>query len=133
MKYLIIILLFSANLAASQTKYNESNGASGQINAISNEKNVIINLHGGILQAAEIIKGDENSYWVKKGQFINRNNTVTVDFIDKLYVNDIPIIRQIDSKYGYLVFFSETYDYAVIYIVDENGNLNSDELILNLK
>jgi hypothetical protein len=95
--------------------------------------NMTINLAGGVLQAAEVIKLDNKSHWIKKGQFVNRNNTVTIDFNEKLYVNSAAVIEQVDAKNGYIVFFSEGFDYVLVYLADEKGNLNSDELYISLK
>jgi hypothetical protein len=133
MRYIIILILLisGADFLAAQSIHNES--ASGKVTAFSDEKNFIVNLHGGILQATEIKKGDDKSYWIKKGQFVNKNNTVVIDFNDKLYVNNKPFIDQVNAKYGYILFFSDGYDYVLVYLIDENGNLNSDELYINLR
>lgn len=96
------------------------------------ENNVTVNLKGGTLFADEITKID-NSHWIKQGQFVNANSTVKVDFKDKLFVNDSPIIEQIDAQHGYIVFFSDNFDYALVYLADKDGKLNSDELYINLK
>src|SRR4030095_15887609 len=132
MKYMVILaVLFGAELLIAQARITE--GASGQIKFHSNEKNYIVNLHGGILQATEIKKGDDKSYWIQKGQFVNKNKTVTIDFDERVYINKKPFIDQIKAKYGYILFFSEGYDHVLVYLIDEKGNLNSDELYISLK
>jgi hypothetical protein len=122
----IIAAFLSTGLGFAQgNKVTE--GASG------NPYGKVINLPGGVLNAVEVIKLDNKSHWIKKGKFVNRNNTVTIDFSEKLYVNNAAVIEQVDAKNGYIVFFSEGFDYALVYLADEKGNLNSDELYINLK
>jgi hypothetical protein len=123
----IIAIFLSTGLGLAQgNKITE--GASGNPSG-----NTTVNLPGGVLNAAEVIKLDNKSHWIKKGKFVNRNNTVTIDFSEKLYVNNVAVIEQVDAKNGYIVFFSEGFDYALVYLADEKGNLNSDELYINLK
>lgn len=132
-----ITLLFAVSISAQGINQNE--GASVQfskskyISNTSPERNVVLQLNGGTLKAGEIKKLDNNSHWIKNGQFVNRNSTVTIDFNEKLYVNNTPIVEQVDAKNGYIVFFSEGFDYALVYLADANGNLNSDELYINLR
>lgn len=96
------------------------------------ENNVSVQLKGGILYADELIKID-NSHWIKKGQFVNSNNTVRVDFNERLLLNDEPVIEQVHAEHGYVVFFSDNFDYALVYLADKDGRLDSDELYISLK
>jgi len=128
---IMVIILLGTSLLQTQTRTIES--ASGKDKYLSNENNYIVNLHGGILQATEIKKGDDKSYWIQKGQFVNKNKTVTIDFDERVYINKKPFIDQIKAKYGYILFFSEGYDHVLVYLIDEKGNLNSDELYISLK
>lgn len=124
---MIAIYLTSLTQAFAQPIIDGTAGKQGKT-----ENNIIVNLKGGILYAEQLTNID-NSHWIKKGQFINQNNTVTVDFKDRLYVNNEPVIEQIHAEHGYVVFFSDNFDYALVYLADKDGRLNSDELYINLK
>ncbi len=128
MKYLLIAL-FSINISF------------GQVGIISNElvlpgdielrKDFNSDGKTELLHALSIIKINENTYRVRDGQFINNDRTMIIDFKEILLVNNAQYIGQVKAKYGYIIQFPQT-KYVSIYISDEFGRIDSDELILKI-
>lgn len=87
-----------------------------------------VNLTNGTLQADDIDKIGKSTYWIRKGQFVNKNNSTVIDFREKLYVNNIQVIEQVEAKNGYIITFYEDNNYISVWLSDKRRLPDSDEL-----
>jgi hypothetical protein len=50
----------------------------------------------------------------------------------KLKKTDIPVIKQVDAEYGYILIFNDDSNDVEVYIAGENGNKNSDVIYISM-
>ena len=79
-------------------------------------------------------KIDKHSYWVKNARIVNSDNEVVADFGKKIIVNGKDFIGQINAVNGYIVDIKKNNKKNELFvsIAGENGEKNSDELLINI-
>jgi hypothetical protein len=85
--------------------------------------------------AAIVMKQTENSYWIRKGSFIVKENGVWKTILkmeEKLSAAGVDLVGQVDAKNGYIISFDTTKLPVSINIVmaNEYGKGSSDEAVL---
>jgi hypothetical protein len=85
--------------------------------------------------AAIVMKQTDNSYWIKKGSFMQKETDgwkVLLKMEEKLSIPKGNLIDQADAKDGYIIRFDTTKKPLSINIVmaDETGKATSDEAVL---
>lgn len=85
--------------------------------------------------AAIVMKQTENSYWIRKGSFIEKESNgwkVLLKMEEKLSSDNGEIIQQADAKNGYIISFDSSKKPISINLVmaNEYGKASSDEAVL---
>ena len=137
MKYLICLAII-INIGFSQTKGEYSDLVSSvriiEAGSQSTYINKDLNADGKIeiLSGEKIVKVGEDEYWVRNTTMTTENGDIYT-FSNKLKKNDDPVIRQINSEFGYILQFQPGESVTYVYIADETGNKNSDAIALKLQ
>lgn len=79
-------------------------------------------------------KIDKHLYWVKNASILNSDNEIVADFGKKIIVNGKEFIGQINAVNGYIVEIKKNNKKNELFvsIAGENGEKNSDELLINI-
>ncbi len=138
MKYLICLLIV-VNITLSQSSKDDLSGLISVVSIIeagsqSTYINKDLNSDGKIeiLAGEKIVKLAEDEYWVRNTTMTTENGDIYT-FNNKLKKNDSPVIRQVNSEYGYILQFQPGDAVAYVYISDESGNKNSDAISIKLQ
>jgi hypothetical protein len=84
-----------------------------------------------LLKGESIIKMNESEYWVKNVEFTSSNGNVYTLY-GKLKKNDMPVLKQVEAEYGYILIFNDDSNDVEVYIAGENGNKNSDVIYISM-
>lgn len=85
--------------------------------------------------AAIVMKQTDNSYWIRKGSFIQKESDgwkVLLKMEEKLSTPAGSLVEQVEAKNGYIIKFDTTKKPVAINIVmaDEYGKASSDEALI---
>lgn len=85
--------------------------------------------------AAIVMKQTENSYWIRKGSFIQKESDgwkVLLKMEEKLSTPKGSLVEQVDANNGYIIKFDTTKKPVAINIVmaNEYGKASSDEALI---
>lgn len=85
--------------------------------------------------AAIVMKQTENSYWIRRGSFVQKENDgwkVLLKMEEKLTTPAGNLVEQVDANNGYIIKFDSTQKPLAINIVmaDEYGKASSDEAVI---
>lgn len=132
----VIILITGIRVIFSQTSSTDN---SAVINIIKPENlpAVTMNTHFEKItdfNNAEITEDkityiEKNELWVKNISLITKENSV-IKFAEKIYKDDVPLMDQLNSDFGYILYFDKKFNIIEVYIADKYGRKNSDVIFL---
>lgn len=138
-----LAIIFFLNACGKDTKQTQSS-----LTNIEDEKKFALTLYGDEVKviatgdllgngkqsaiAAIVMKQTDNSYWIKRGSFIQRESDgwkVLLKMEDKISNTKGNLVEQVDAKNGYIIKFDSTKKPMTINIVmaNEYGKATSDE------
>lgn len=151
MKKYIVFSIFSAFLLLFNSCGKNTNQNQSSLTNIDEEKKFSLTLYGDEVKvlakgdllgngkqtaiAAIVMKQTDNSYWIRKGSFIQKENDgwkVLLKMEEKLSTPKGNLVEQVDAKDGYIIKFDTTKKPIAINIVmaNEYGKATSDEAVL---
>lgn len=143
---LAVFALFFASSCGRDTKQTQSS-----LTGIDEEKQFALTLYGDEVKviakgdllgngkqsaiAAVVMKQTENSYWIRKGSFIQKESDgwkVLLKMDEKLSSGKGDLISRVDANNGYIIRFDSSEKPITINIVmaNEYGKGSSDEALL---
>ncbi len=136
MKY-ILFLLMMVNIVFAQMANGKNSsmayvtGISGNLNLSGVNESYKLPEAGAILKGELIINLGNNEYWLKNSELTSASGDVYV-FSESLLRNGVPVIDQVDAKYGYILVTTPGQKEAVAYIAGEKGSKASDPVEIKL-
>lgn len=151
MKKYIVLSIFTAFLLLFNSCGKNTNQNQSSLTNIDEEKKFSLTLYGDEVKvlakgdllgngkqtaiAAIVMKQTDNSYWIRKGSFIQKENDgwkVLLKMEEKLSTPKGNLVEQVDAKDGYIIKFDTTKKPIAINIVmaNEYGKATSDEAVL---
>ncbi len=151
MKKYLVLSLFSAFLIFAASCGKNTNQNQSSLTNIEEEKKFALTLYGDEVKviakgdllgngkqsaiAAIVMKQTDNSYWIRKGSFMQKETDgwkVILKMEEKLSTPKGSLVEQVDAKDGYIIKFDTTKKPIAINIVmaNEYGKASSEEALL---
>ena len=93
-------------------------------------------LGNSVVLSGEFIKLGYNSYWVKSGSIRANGGSFVVNFAKELTINNQKAIDQVKAGFGYIVEYVQSPKEGTafyVWIANETGERNSDDLLIQIK